>query len=417
MTEKPKRQMIAVDRLCVGLHIRLASWLGHPFLTSSFKIKNQQQIDVLRSMGLSEIEYLQGKSDAEPLAAPQAAAIASERSTIDALMAEKKSRIATLTRERERIQVAEKKYVKTAAAINNVMRTAGNNPAQAVQNADQISSDLAEIFLAGDEPYVHLMGDHVVDDSAQYHSLNVTVLALIIARALGIKDPKILRAVAQGAMLHDVGKVMIPTQVLLKEEEFTHAEATLFKLHPGYGIKLLQTIEDIPRQVREVILFHHECLDGSGYPKGLRGENIPVAVRIVSIANAYDNLCNERIAARSKTPAEALSYMYKHELAKYDKDKLSALIKALGVYPPGTVVVLKSGRVGMVMSVDQANLLHPNLMLYDPTIPKDAAPVVNLSSDLGDAITRTLRPSALPSSVHDYLSPRKKIAYFVDQAG
>jgi len=108
--------------------------------------------------------------------------------------------------------------------------------------------------------------------------------------------------------------------------------------------------------------------------------------------------------------------MYKNELAKYDRACLSAFIKSLGVYPPGTIVMLKSGKVGIVMSVDSSDLLHPDLMLYDPTIPKQDAAVVNLRQDLGDTIERTLRPSALPPAVHDYLSPRKRICYFVDNA-
>jgi len=169
--------------------------------------------------------------------------------------------------------------------------------------------------------------------------------------------------------------------------------------------------------VREIIFFHHEMADGSGYPKGLKGESIELAVRIVAIANAYDNLCNPRAVARAKTPSEALSFMYKNELVKYDKAALSAFIKSLGIYPPGTIVALKSGRVGIVMSVDSSDLLHPNLMLYDPSIPKQEAAVVNLRRDLDDAIDRTLRPAALPTAVHEYLSPRKRICYFVDHAG
>jgi hypothetical protein len=109
--------------------------------------------------------------------------------------------------------------------------------------------------------------------------------------------------------------------------------------------------------------------------------------------------------------------MFKNEQEKYDKTALSAFIKSLGIYPPGTIVKLRSGRVGIVMSVDSADLLHPNLMLYDPAIRKEEAAVVNLKRDLDDAVERTLRPAALPEAIHDYLSPRKRICYFVDHAG
>ena len=416
------RHMVGMEQLCVGMHVKLDGWVGHPFLFNSFKIKDQKQIGTLRAMGLKEIEYLPQKSDAKPLApAPQPASAPvqspAETAAMDELMKEKKERIANLSKERDLIQQAEKKYVKTANAVRNVMRLANNNPAQAAEQSTEISSQLSEIFLSRENPFIHLMGDNVSDDSNHFHCLNVTMLSLILARAVGIDDPDKMREIAQGALLHDVGKAMIPSQVLLKDEGLTTSEVKLLEMHPGYGVKLLQSVEALPRRVREIILFHHEMADGSGYPKGLKGEALDQTVRIVSIANAYDNLCNQRVSARSKTPSEALSFMYKNEIAKYDKGLLSAFIKSMGIYPPGTIVMLKSGKVGIVMSVDSSDLLHPNLMVYDATIPKQQAAIINLRRDLDDTVDRTLRPSALPQPVFDYLSPRKRINYFVENAG
>lgn len=416
------RHTVGMDQLCIGMHVKLDGWVGHPFLFNSFKIKDQKQISTLKAMGLKEIEYLPQKSDAKPLAPAARPASApaqspAETAAMDELMKEKKERIANLSKERELIQQAEKKYVKTANAVRNVMRLANNNPAQAAEQSAEISSQLSEIFLSRENPFIHLMGDNVSDDSNHFHGLNVTMLSLILARAAAVDDPDKMREIAQGALLHDVGKAMIPSQVLLKDEGLTTSEVKLMEMHPGYGVKLLQSVETLPRRVREIILFHHEMADGSGYPKGLKGEAIDQTVRIVSIANAYDNLCNQRVSARSKTPSEALSFMYKNEIAKYDKALLSAFIKSMGIYPPGTIVMLKSGKVGIVMSVDSSDLLHPNLMVYDATIPKQQAAIINLRRDLDDAVDRTLRPSTLPQPVFDYLSPRKRINYFVENAG
>lgn len=413
------RHRISIDQVCIGLHIRLDSWLGHPFLFSSFKIKNAEQIATLRSMGLKEIEYLPAKSDTAPAPLPAAKEeplppSAAATAELEELMREKKARIETLSREREQIRAAERKYVKTANSVKNVMRLANNNPRHAAQLSGEVAAELADIFLAEQNPFIHLMGDHVADESAYFHSLNVTVLSLILARALRIDDEATMRDIAQGAVLHDVGKAMVPSQILLKDEELTAAESKLLQMHPGYGIKLMQGVAELSNRVREIILFHHELADGSGYPKGVKAMELDPAVRIVTIANAYDNLCNQRIAKRSRTPSEALSHLYKNELAKYDQAALGAFIKALGIYPPGTIVKLKSERIGIVMSVDSADLLHPNLMLYDPAIPKETAAIVNLRRDLDDAIERTLRPAALPEAIHDYLSPRKRICYFVD---
>jgi putative nucleotidyltransferase with HDIG domain len=420
MTEASQgKNRIRIEQVCIGLHIKLDSWMGHPFLFSSFKIKSAEQIATLKAMGLKEIEYVPAKSDAKPAPPPAADAPpppAADQVALAALMREKQARIETLGKERERIRAAERKYVKTANSVKNVARLANQNPAGAAQLSAEVAGELSEIFLAEQNPYIHLMGDNVADESAYFHSLNVTVLSLILARALGIEDPAAMRDIAQGGVLHDIGKALLPSQVLLKNEELTHAEQKLFEMHPAYGIKLMQAAADLSPRVREIILFHHETVDGSGYPKGIKTDTLDRTVRIVAIANAYDNLCNQRNVKLSRTPAEALSHMYKNDLAKYDKAALSAFIKALGIYPPGTIVKLKSGRVGIVMSVDSADLLHPNLMVFDPTIPKDAAAVVNLKRDLEDEVERTLRPASLPEAIHDYLSPRKRVCYFVDQA-
>ena len=417
------KHTVRVDQLCIGLHIKLDSWLGHPFLFSNFKIKNQAQIDALRSMGLAEIEYFPQSSDTQPPEPDQTAEPAQPAEQSEAaaalkqLMKEKEQHIEKLRQARARIRAAEKKYAQTANAAKNIMRIAASKPRQAAEQADQIAAELVEAFMSEQPTYLHLMGEGVADESGMYfHNVNVLVLSMTLARALGIGDAATVREIAQGAIMHDIGKVKVPSQVLLKDDGFTPAELKLLNLHPAYGIELVRPVESLPQRVREIIAFHHEMQDGSGFPKGLKGGAISQAVRIVTIANAYDNLCNQRVVARSRTPSEALSHMYKNELAKYDKTALSAFVKALGVYPPGTVVQLKSGRIGIVMSVDSSDLLYPSLMVYDASVPKEEAAIVNLRHDLDDAVERTLRPSALSPEIHAYLTPRKRVCYFTDSA-
>ena len=419
------RHRIKLEQVCIGLHIKLDSWLGHPFLLSSFKISNEQQIAILRSMGLTEVEYLPARSDTKPLpsaAGTQPSATSELPVTDDAveleeLMREKRARIETLNRERNRVRAAERKFLKAANDVKNVARLVNNNPQGAAALSGQIAGELAELFVSEQSNYIHLMGENVTDDSAYFHSLNVTVLSLILASALGVGEAEALRDIAQGAVLHDAGKISLPGKLLLMDEaEMTKAETNLMRLHPAYGVKLMQSVQTLPAVVRQIILFHHETADGSGYPNGIKADTLDQAVRIVSIANDYDNLCNQYVVRRSKTPAEALSHMYK-EVVKYDKAALSAFIRVLGVYPPGTIVKLRSGKVGIVMSVESDDILHPNLMIYDPDIPSDKAAIVNLKRDLEDMIDRTLRPAALPEPIHEYLSPRKRICYFVDHAG
>lgn len=417
-----KRHTVRMDQLCIGLHVKLDGWLDHPFLFTHFKIRTQAQIDALKALELTEIEYLPHKSDVAPPPSDAAATAAPPASVASAamnrLMEEKKARIERLNQSRARIQAAQTKYATMANSVKNIARIAAEKPAQAVAHARDIAVEMAQLFMTEQETYLHLMGENVADESGTYfHNVNVSVMSLLLARALGIEDKDTIADIGQGAILHDVGKVMIASQVLMKDDGLTPAETKLLHMHPAYGVQMLRPVESLSPRVREIIAFHHEMLDGSGFPKGLSGDAIGQAVRIVGIVNAFDNLCNQRVLARSKTPSEALAYMYQHDLAKYDRAALSAFIKALGVYPPGTIVALKSGRVGIVMSVDSSDLLHPSLMIYDPGVKKTDAAIVNLRTDLEDEVDRTVRPALLPTAIHDYLSPRKRICYFVDNAG
>lgn len=415
---KPKTT-VKLDRLQIGMHVRLDGWLDHPFLFNSFKIKNQQQLDTLRNLSIGEIEFVPEKSDVQPApaestaSAPPAAPAATD-ALVEDMWQKKRERIETLNRERQRIVQAEKKYVKMANTVKSVMQLANANPVKAVETASEVANTMADAFIGDENPFIHLMGEMIADESAYFHALNVMVLSMILARFANI-ELDLMKDIALGALLHDIGKAEVPSQILLKDERLTHAEQGLLHMHPQYGIKLLQPVHSVPRRALEIVLFHHEAADGSGYPKGLRDKEINPWVRIVNIANAYDNHCNQRQVNLSKTPAEALSHMFRNETARYDRELLGAFIKCLGIYPPGTVVKLASGRVGIVISVDGDDLLHPNLMLYDPKIPKADAPIINLRRDIEDKIEKTLRPASLPGPIFDYLSPRRRICYFVNK--
>jgi hypothetical protein len=162
-----------------------------------------------------------------------------------------------------------------------------------------------------------------------------------------------------------------------------------------------------------VIQDHHERVDGSGYPSGRKGRHLSDMTKIVSIVDRYDNLCNNRDQKKSVTPHEALAYMFKHEQERFDSPLLQRFISYLGVYPPGTIVRLSNEVVGMVISVNPANSLKPSLLIYDPEIPKNEALIFDLSEDKSLSIATSIRPHELPDAIYDYLSPRKRVSYFL----
>jgi len=166
--------------------------------------------------------------------------------------------------------------------------------------------------------------------------------------------------------------------------------------------------------VQLVIAQHHEMVDGSGYPKKLKGPEISLLARIIAVTNTYDNLCNPVNPAQSLTPHEALSSMFGLQRAKFDEKALATFVKCMGIYPPGTVVSLSDGSTGMVVAVNEGQALKPVVLLHDPSVPKEAAVMVDLEDTPGLSISRTIKASELDTSVLAYLAPHGRMTYYFD---
>ena len=154
--------------------------------------------------------------------------------------------------------------------------------------------------------------------------------------------------------------------------------------------------------------------DGSGYPRKLKGEEINLLARIVAIANVYDGLCNPINIANALTPHEALSTMFAKLRAKFDPKILQVFVRCLGVYPPGTVVQLSNGTIGMVATINTAKPMKPMLVIYDEEIPKEEAILIDLEHENEVNIAKAIRPAQLPREIYNYLSPRKQVSYYFD---
>jgi HD-GYP domain-containing protein (c-di-GMP phosphodiesterase class II) len=218
------------------------------------------------------------------------------------------------------------------------------------------------------------------------------------------------------AVFHDIGKIKIPTQILRKTEPLTKPEENLYKMHPRYSLTLLDLAKEFPEQAKGLILKHHERLDGSGYPEGLKGPQLDDLTQLMAVIDEYDSLCHPQIGGKAAaTPHTVLSFMFKHKTQQLNKDYIGLLIKHLGIYPPGSVVELSNGLVGLVMSVNSQRLLYPSVLIYDAAIPRTEAAVVDLES-MNLSIKRVLLPSRLPQEIFDYLSPRTRISYFFDSS-
>ncbi len=410
-----QEQRIAISRVRVGMYVHLDDWMGHPFLFSSFKIRNEKQLQVLRSLGLKEILYLPDKSDVAPL--PPAAPKTDEPEApapdpeVLAMWQEKRRRREQLAKQREAYGRCEKKFNSGMSTVKGLLRNLFARPRESLEQARALITDMVDSLLSEKDVLIHLMNAKSGDEGSYYHALNVTMLSLMLAREAGFSAEE-MRALGQGALLHDIGKEKVPSQVLMKKTAWTAAERNFYQQHVLYGVEMAARLPGLPAGALEVIAMHHEALDGGGFPNHLSGARIGRFARVAAIANAFDNSCNHLNPADSLTPAEALSHMFRKEKEKYDPGLMQHFIRCMGVYPPGSVVRLSNDAIGLVVSVNSGQLLHPTLLLYDPEVPKEEALLLNMAEEPELSIVATLRPAQLAPEVFDYLNPRSRISYY-----
>jgi putative nucleotidyltransferase with HDIG domain len=253
-----------------------------------------------------------------------------------------------------------------------------------------------------------------VGDRAAAHGLNVAILSLLVGRGLGLSEADMLD-LGVGAMLHDVGKLDLPDRVRHFDPAFTAAEVQAYREHVQRGVQRGRTMGLAPGALA-VVAQHHEHADGSGFPLRPAADRLTLASRIVAIVNRYDNLCNPALLAQAMTPHEAVALLFAQNRQRYDAQVLGSFIRMMGVYPAGSCVQLSDDRYALVVAANTSRPLKPRVLVHDPRTPRDEALLLDLETEPGLAIRRSLVPAKLPPAALDYLAPRPRVAYFFEPA-
>jgi HD-GYP domain-containing protein (c-di-GMP phosphodiesterase class II) len=212
--------------------------------------------------------------------------------------------------------------------------------------AETIEAIISDIFDK-DEIVLTL---HTMLDEHRYmyeHSVNVAVLSLVMGIYLGF-DKDRLRELGIGAILHDIGKITIPTEVLDKKGQLTDEEFERVKSHSTAGYDLVSGKIEMAEESREILRYHHERVDGSGYPDGLRGDEIPVYAKIVGLVDVFDAITSVKVYNRPMNPYHAMRYLAVNSGVKFDRSLIKRFWQLMGYYPEGTRLYLTNGCYGVV---------------------------------------------------------------------
>jgi len=412
---------VAVDELSVGMYIHLdGGWLSHPFPLSSFRISSPEQIETLRRLGLARVRWVPEKSDPPPApaageaaadAAPGAAA-ACAAATAPAATPEEHAaqrRRQQLSAQREALLRCERQYGEAAQVFHAAAEAVAVRPQVAGRTTEALARAMLDKMGVSDEIGIRLVGS---GDRATMHALNVSVVAMLVGRSLGLLEDELLD-LGVGALMHDVGKLELAERCRHADEQSSAGELAAYRDHVGRGVAQARRMALTPGAI-EVLAQHHENADGSGFPLRLKSDRMSMPARIVAIVNRYDNLCNPPLRIAPLTPHEAVATLFSQGRARFDATVLNAFIRVVGVYPAGSLVQLTDDRHALVVAVNSSRPLKPRVLVHDPRVPRNEALIVNLehAADLG--IRRSLAASRVPAAALSYLDPRPRVSYYFE---
>lgn len=416
--KKKQFERVPVDALQPGMHVSLAErWLDHPFLLNEFTLESEEQIRIIIGLGMTSVLWCRDASDKGPREIdPERPRGPSWQDLVSQARAQREERRARTDQSKTRTANAARAYAAASGELRGAFALADSSPATAVKKALGIVTEAAAAFNSESELSIVLLSDQLSGSNLHTHSLNVMLLSLLLAKAHDVKGDG-LDQIGLGALFHDVGLLRVPNAVRMKpESEWTKADRDYMQMHTDLGAKMTLNLPEFTSLARAIVAMHHEHWDGSGYPFKLAGEKIPPFVHYVTIANRYDELCNPHRVQDALSPAQALSHMFKIEGKNFNPATLARLVKCLGVYPPGTLVELSNGAVGLVTTVNRDQTLRPLVTIWQEGCKSDDAPVIDLAIETEIKISRALRPAELEPEVREFLNPRSRTAYFYAKA-
>ncbi len=247
----------------------------------------------------------------------------------------------------------------------------------------QVETILDEI-LSHEDMLLNLTNLRAIDDYTFGHSVNVCVLTLILGTTMGM-DKESLKDLGLGAIIHDIGKLFVDREVLNKVGTLEQKEYDEMKHHATFGASLVNELNGVSEQVLDVIRYHHEWYNGTGYPSGLAGEEIPLTARMVAICDVYDALTSCRVYKNKISPQQTLEYLICMGDRQFDFMLLKQFIKHIRIYSSGMMVRLSTGEEASVLS---NNVNWPTRPLVQITTDSCGRPVkeykeIDLSQSIG----------------------------------
>ncbi|HVL02574.1 MAG TPA: HD-GYP domain-containing protein [Dongiaceae bacterium] len=342
------------EQLELGMHVAKLDrpWLETPFLLQGFPINKQEDLDALRT--ICEYVYIDVLKTHYITPEARTNVIAPGTPT---------TRYQTTTAVENEIRAASEAYRKNLEEIKTLLvQIGGGADSLHAKLVKQHVRECVDSIERNPSAMMWLTRIKHADQYTAEHCVNVGVLAMSLGRHLGVNRQQ-LEMLGLAGVLHDVGKMKLDQDILFKQGRLNDAEFQHVKQHTTFGKELLASDPLVPAEVIAAAYSHHERMDGRGYPERLPEQAIGFYARVVSIVDAYDAITSRRCYSAPRTSAQALKILYEHAGTHFDQKLVVKFIETIGIYPPGSVVEMDSGEVGVVLSADPENRLLPKIAL------------------------------------------------------
>lgn len=346
------------------------SWMEHPFWRTRFLLKDPNDIRLIIESGITEvwIDVEKGLDIEQGSDTPATETKEEVNAAIDKVLIQSAARDEPVqpVSMAEEVQRAAKICAKSKEAVVSMFQEVRMGKAISADTANELVDEISSSVMRNPGALISLARLKTADDYTYMHSVAVCALMVSLARQLKL-DEKQIREAGMAGLLHDLGKAMIPMEILNKPGKLTDEEFYRIKSHPAEGHRLLVEGGSVGEIPLDVCLHHHEKVDGSGYPHKMKDEQISLFAKMGAVCDVYDAITSNRPYKAGWDPAESIRKMTEWCNGHFDSKVFQSFIKSIGIYPIGSLVRLSSGRLAVVTEQSEKSLLTPNVKIFFST--------------------------------------------------
>ncbi len=355
------QEKIAVQDLVTGMYVAKLDrpWVGTPFPIQGFHVQSEDDINKLAlHCKYVHVDVAKSRVSIRRLQtlSSQTVSLGKTKLVVNEEIYEKTK---ILTQE---IHTASKLHKDISLAVDQLMNKIAAGKPVVIKAAKKVTDRMVDSIARNPDAFIWIARIRNKDEYTYSHSVRATIWAITFGRHLGLSKDK-LENLALGVLLSEVGKTRLPDEVLKKRGRLSTEEFEVMKKHVTYGVAILRETRGIQQDVLDVVGSHHERHNGTGYPRALKGNQIPLLGKIAGIVDFYDAVTCPRHEELALSPSEAMIKLHELRDRDFQAELVDEFIQAIGIYPTGSLIELSSGEVGVITEQNVGRRLRPKVLL------------------------------------------------------